>query len=166
MEKKMIWCSPHYFILSRSKHITSNPTSSAESFIFDREKNPTSRTMHPSPSVILTKEESRTPNHAPIIHALSITSPSYFRIPTDISRFFFTTFTELKNTSMKPRLIRLCIYTKDIQRITGKSERYSRDLLLKIKIHLDKRDHQLVTVEEFCTYMGLPFESVQPFICD
>ena len=67
---------------------------------------------------------------------------------------------------MKSRIVRICIYPKDIQRITGKSDRYSRDLLRRIRIDLNKRDHQLVTVEEFSTYMGLSFEAVQQFIID
>lgn len=67
---------------------------------------------------------------------------------------------------MRPRITRLCIYPKDIQRITGKSERYSRDLIHKIKTILNKPDHQFVTVAEFCTYMGLPMEAVQVFITD
>ena len=67
---------------------------------------------------------------------------------------------------MKPKITRLCIYPKDIQRITGKSERYSRDIIHKIKDYLQKPDHQFVTVAEFCTYMGLPFEEVQAFITD
>jgi hypothetical protein len=65
---------------------------------------------------------------------------------------------------MKPKITRLCIYPKDIQLITGKSERYSRELILKIKISLNKPEHQALTVQEFCTYMGLPFESIQEFI--
>ncbi|MGA9212290.1 hypothetical protein [Kaistella sp.] len=65
---------------------------------------------------------------------------------------------------MKPKITRLCIYPKDIQLITGKSERYSRELILKIKISLNKPDHQVLTVQEFCTYMGLPYESTQEFI--
>ena len=67
---------------------------------------------------------------------------------------------------MKPRITRLCIYPKDIQRITGKSERYSRGLILKIKTALHKPGHQVLTVQEFCTYMGLPYESVQELIRD
>lgn len=65
---------------------------------------------------------------------------------------------------MKPRPTRLCIYPKDIQRITGKSERYSRNLIHTIKTALGKAGHQILTVEEFCTYMGLPFESVKEMI--
>ena len=67
---------------------------------------------------------------------------------------------------MRPKIVRLCIYPKDIQRITGKSDRYSRELLRKIRLHLRKQDHQLVTVEEFSTYMGLSLEAVQQFIID
>jgi len=50
---------------------------------------------------------------------------------------------------------RLCIYPKDIQIVTGKSERYGRYLINLIKKKLDKEPHQLVSVEEFCTYTGL-----------
>lgn len=67
---------------------------------------------------------------------------------------------------MKPRMTRLCIYPKDIQRITGKSERYSRNLLHSIKKSLQKTDHQVLTVEEFALYMGIPYEAVQHFITD
>ena len=67
---------------------------------------------------------------------------------------------------MKPRITRLCIYPKDIQRVTGKSERYSRNLISKIRKALNKAEHQMVTVEEFCAYCGLPFESVQEMIRD
>ena len=50
---------------------------------------------------------------------------------------------------------RLCIYPKDIQIITGRSDRYGRNLIKKIKEHLKKQQHQVVTVEEFSQYMGL-----------
>jgi hypothetical protein len=55
---------------------------------------------------------------------------------------------------------RLCIYPKDIQIITGRSERYGRGIIRKIKDHFEKEPHQLVTIEEFCQYMGLQEESV------
>lgn len=56
--------------------------------------------------------------------------------------------------------IRIVMYPKDVQRITGKSERYGRSLLKRIKDHLDKEAHQFVSVEEFCAYTGLKFEQV------
>ena len=55
---------------------------------------------------------------------------------------------------------RLCIYPKDIQVVTGKSERWGRDIIKKIKTRFLKEDHQLVTVEEFCLYMGLKEDNV------
>jgi hypothetical protein len=55
---------------------------------------------------------------------------------------------------------RIIIYPKDIQRITGKSERYGRLLIKRIKDRLGKEDHQFVSVEEFCSYTGLKYERV------
>jgi len=59
---------------------------------------------------------------------------------------------------------RICIYPKDIQRITGRSERYGRALIAKIKEEYKKEEHQFVTVEEFCRYTGLATEQVYPLI--
>lgn len=55
---------------------------------------------------------------------------------------------------------RICIYPKDIMRITGKSERYSRTLLSKIKNSLKKSNEQLVSISEFCNYTGLKSDEV------
>ncbi len=55
---------------------------------------------------------------------------------------------------------RICIYPKDIMRITGKSERYGRILLEKIKHKNEKQEHQLVTIKEFCNYTGIEFTDV------
>ena len=65
---------------------------------------------------------------------------------------------------MKIETVRLCVYPKDVQRITGKSERYSRMLLQKIKDTLNKQEHQFISVEEFCNYTGLKIEQVQPLL--
>jgi hypothetical protein len=62
------------------------------------------------------------------------------------------------------RVDRIIIYPKDVQRITGKSERYGRMLLKRIKDHLQKDDHQFVSVEEFCAYTGLRNEQVTEFL--
>lgn len=59
---------------------------------------------------------------------------------------------------------RVCIYPKDVQRITGKSYRYSRLLLIEIKKNLNKQEHQFISIEEFCSYTGLQLEQVQPLI--
>ena len=50
---------------------------------------------------------------------------------------------------------RVCIYPKDVQIVTGKSERWGRDVIKKIKTHLEKQPHQLVSIDEFCLYTGL-----------
>ncbi|MFT6923850.1 MAG: hypothetical protein ACJA1C_002870 [Crocinitomicaceae bacterium] len=56
---------------------------------------------------------------------------------------------------------RVVIYPKDIMIITGKSERYSRYLIQRIKKHLNKEDHQIVSIKEFCSYMGLDKDEVE-----
>ena len=61
---------------------------------------------------------------------------------------------------------RICIYPKDIARITGKSERYGRKLIEKMRIDLSKNEKHFVTFHEFCEYTGLPIEDVQTFILD
>ena len=71
-----------------------------------------------------------------------------------------------KTKTMKSRPTRICIYPKDIQRITGRSERYSRNLIHKIKASLHKEEHQALTVHEFCTYMGIPIEAAKELIKD
>lgn len=65
---------------------------------------------------------------------------------------------------MKMQQTRLCIYPKDVQRITGKSERYGRMLLNKIKAYFEKEEHQFVTVEEFCIYTGIKKDEVILFL--
>ena len=59
---------------------------------------------------------------------------------------------------------RVVIYPKDIMIITGKSERYSRYLIQRIKKYFKKDDHQVVSISEFCAYMGLDQELVEASI--
>ena len=65
---------------------------------------------------------------------------------------------------MKTETTRLCVYPKDVQRITGKSERYGRMLLLKIKERFNKEEHQFISIEEFCMYTGLKVDQVQSLL--
>lgn len=65
---------------------------------------------------------------------------------------------------MKSENKRVCIYPKDVQRITGKSYRHSSRILQKIKIDANKLPNQLVTIEEFCTHTGLKFEKIEHLI--
>jgi Fic family protein len=65
---------------------------------------------------------------------------------------------------MKTNLI--IIYPKDVQRITGKSDRYGRMLLKKIRQQFLKEPHQFVSVDEFCQFTGLELEKVTRFLSD
>jgi hypothetical protein len=65
---------------------------------------------------------------------------------------------------MKIETKRLCIYPKDIQRITGKSYRQSVRLMLKIRTELDKHVNEFVSIEEFCQYTSLKHEQVESLI--
>lgn len=59
---------------------------------------------------------------------------------------------------------RICIYPKDVQVVTGKSERYGRTIIKAIKERLNKEAHQLVTIDEFCEFMGFEISKVQGLI--
>lgn len=61
---------------------------------------------------------------------------------------------------------RVCIYPKDIQRITGRSERYGRKILQDIRKYLGKESHQFITINEFSEYSGIELEIVSQYIRD
>lgn len=65
---------------------------------------------------------------------------------------------------MKTETTRLCVYPKDVQRITGKSERYGRMLLIKIRERFNKEEHQFVSIQDFCNYTGLKKDEVQALL--
>jgi RecB family exonuclease len=67
---------------------------------------------------------------------------------------------------MKTENMRLCIYPKDIQRITGKSYRQSIRLLQKIRKDLNTLENEFVSIEEFCKYTSLKQEQVMTLIVD
>ncbi|MBK8670892.1 MAG: hypothetical protein IPN89_16130 [Saprospiraceae bacterium] len=56
---------------------------------------------------------------------------------------------------------KVIIYPKDVALITGKSYRSSWQLLKKIHKHYNKQRHQVVTVQEFCEYMGISEEAIE-----
>lgn len=64
------------------------------------------------------------------------------------------------------RPIRSVIYPKDVQRITGRSERTSRALLVKIKCRLKKEVHQVVTIQEFSKYIGMAEDQIRDYLTD
>lgn len=62
--------------------------------------------------------------------------------------------------------IRAIIYPKDVQRITGKSERYGRKLLSLIRKKFQKEDHQFITVSEFASYTGIEPGIIHEYMVD
>ena len=69
---------------------------------------------------------------------------------------------EYKNYIMKSD--RVCIFPKDVQRITGRSERYGRLLLHQIRKHFDKKPHQFITANEFAEITGVDLETVRDYL--
>lgn len=61
-------------------------------------------------------------------------------------------------------MTRICTCVKDIQIITGRSERYARILLQEIKEKLGRSKVQLVTIKELCDYLGLNEAEVLPLL--
>jgi len=59
---------------------------------------------------------------------------------------------------------RVCIYPKDIQLITGRSESYGRKLLQHIREYLGKEPHQFITLQEFSEYSGIELEVINQYI--
>ncbi|MFC4875060.1 hypothetical protein [Negadavirga shengliensis] len=59
---------------------------------------------------------------------------------------------------------RCVVYPKDVQMITGRSERYGQDLLQKIRKFYNKKPHQFVTTREFSEFSGIPVTDVEPFL--
>lgn len=59
---------------------------------------------------------------------------------------------------------RLVVYPNDVRNITGRCYRSSRILLQNIRKAYGKEKKELVTLEEFCRYMGMSEEFVRPFL--
>ena len=62
------------------------------------------------------------------------------------------------------KIVRACIYPKDIQCITGITERYGRKLLKEIKLYLGKEPHQFITINEFSEYTGIEVDIINEYI--
>jgi Fic family protein len=61
---------------------------------------------------------------------------------------------------------RIIIYPKDVQRITGKSARYGRTLLNKIRESKLKTKNQFISVNEFADFTGLSVEEITSYLQD
>ncbi|WP_395066763.1 hypothetical protein [Flavobacterium sp.] len=59
---------------------------------------------------------------------------------------------------------RVCIYPHDIALITGLTLRQCRNIHNDAKAFFKKTKIQPLTVDDFCSYMKIPKETVEPFI--
>ena len=56
---------------------------------------------------------------------------------------------------------RIVIYPQDVAIITGRSDRYGRMIIKRIKEHLGKETHQFVTIKEFAEYMDIEMSLIE-----
>jgi len=61
---------------------------------------------------------------------------------------------------------RIIIYPKDVQRITGRTERWGRNFLKKIKASRLKSDQQFVSIQEFAEFTGLSVDLIRQQLVD
>ena len=62
------------------------------------------------------------------------------------------------------KLNRIVIYPQDVALITGRSDRYGRMIIKRIKEHLGKEQHQFVTIKEFALYMAIDVSVIESVI--
>jgi len=60
--------------------------------------------------------------------------------------------------------LRVVIYPKDVQNITGLGDRAARKLIQKIKTGLGKSKPMFITVQEFSLSTGIPEELIKDFL--
>jgi hypothetical protein len=60
--------------------------------------------------------------------------------------------------------IRVVIHTRDVQNITGLSERGARYLMQRIRIAYKKSRYEYITIMEFCAYTKIAEEVVRRFL--
>lgn len=58
-------------------------------------------------------------------------------------------------------MIKVIVITPEqISELTSRSLSYSRGIIQKIKLELNKERHQLVTIKEFADYMGFEYDEI------
>ncbi len=55
---------------------------------------------------------------------------------------------------------RLFMYTKDVQKLTGKGRTAAQKIIAVIKRRFSKSSREQITVEEFCKHTGLTLDLV------
>lgn len=61
---------------------------------------------------------------------------------------------------------RIVIYPKDVQRLTGKSEKSSRELFKKIRLCKAKEKHQFVSIQDFADFTGISVDLIKQHLAD
>ncbi len=62
--------------------------------------------------------------------------------------------------------LRVVIYPKDVENITGRSDRTARKLLQNIRNALGKSSSSFVTVKEFSAFYGIDENLINEFLID
>jgi len=60
--------------------------------------------------------------------------------------------------------IRVVLYPKDVENITGRRGRTARKLLQKIRDALGKSKDEFITIKEFCLFTGIDEDLVKDFL--
>lgn len=60
--------------------------------------------------------------------------------------------------------VRVVLYPKDVENITGRRGRTARKLLQKIREALGKSKDEFITIKEFCLFTGIEEELVKDFL--
>ncbi|HMK16835.1 MAG TPA: hypothetical protein VK492_01440 [Chitinophagaceae bacterium] len=68
------------------------------------------------------------------------------------------------NASHTRMPLRVVIYPKDVENITGLGDRAARKLVQKIKTGLGKSKTMFITVQEFSLCTGIPEELIKDFL--
>lgn len=62
---------------------------------------------------------------------------------------------------MLDNMERICVFPKDVARITGLGNRYAQKLLQNLKYSLNKKKHQFITKQELADYLGIDPDLIQ-----
>jgi hypothetical protein len=68
-------------------------------------------------------------------------------------------FILLVSLNAKP-MIRLFLTTSDLQIITGTGYRNAYKIMRRLKDSMGKKDHQHITIKEYCDYEGISIQEV------
>ena len=70
----------------------------------------------------------------------------------------------LMKTTTSRLPIRVVLYPKDVENITGRRGRTARKLLQKIRDALGKSKDEFITIKEFCLFTGIDEDLVKDFL--